>query len=160
MVETALNEAERAEMARKAMAAIEEGTRMLAALGIETVAEDEPVKAPDGAPTSKAHTILKPRILPVCRVRLLESDGHEAIINSAEFDPEIHERIETAKRTRTTLEDTKPAPVFGTHTRDELLAHTVPALLAMPEVALIEGEAPEKKEELVVAILDVREDQA
>ena len=161
MAEQPMNEAERQEMARAAFKTIQQAQRVLEGLGIPL--EDkkpEPIKAPDGGPTSKAHTFIKPKVLPTRRIKFKDS-GEVAVINSRDFDPDYHEPCDKRERTRLDEDvNPEPRPKFGTEDRDVLLTMTVPSLQAMPEVKYIEGEVPDKKGPLVEAIIQVRDDAA
>lgn len=137
-------------------------TRKMDQLGISaTDRSPKPVRAPDGGPVSNAHKYLRTQLVQTVEVKLKHHNGARAVIRKVDFDPELHEKVVHKQRVRTRLEDKPvaidgPAIKVGHETRDELLTMTIPMLRALPEAALLK-DAPDRKEELVDAVLTLRE---
>lgn len=142
-------------------------SNQLAQLGVKP-AEAREMKAPDGAAISNAHQFMSPKFVKTMRVRFKNvANCDEAIIRHDQFDPEKHEVIEQPRAPRAIKpvgegKGSKRAKGFAVseHTRDELLTMTIPALRLLPEVRSgMDADAiPDKKADLVDAILRVREE--
>lgn len=131
-------------------------------------------RAPDGGPTSQGHRFLKTQLRQLIRVRMINLPGTpERLIRADAFDPDEHEKL-VVPRTRVQLDDEDSSPeakaaadftakvekaraAFGKETREELVTFSIGALRDMAEVTLL-AKVPEKKADLVDAILKVRED--
>lgn len=149
---------------------IKNATKRLESLGAVPSKTGKTKTAPDGGPSNNHHVRLRTQLNKTIEVKLKEFDGELAIIKASNFDPDLHELVETsATRTRTrpklaggsAKEEkpvmTEPQIVPGLQTRDELLTLTMKVLGKMPEVAALPAdEIPSQKEELVEAILSVR----
>lgn len=124
-------------------------------LGIPLSDPQEKAMAPDGGPTSKAHRYLKTKIRPLISVNFVEAhlQGAGVVwIAEEDFNEAKHKKVKVTRKP-TRLVD--PSPDFGEQPRDELLTMTVAALKELPEVEFLE-EVPDKKSDLVAAILDAR----
>ena len=123
--------------------------------------------APDGGPVSHAHRNMTTTLIPTVEIKM-KGSGVICVIAKTDFNEEIHELVVPAPkvaRARTLVEEeaskmkSVPAEVaatFGTETPEELAVMTTSVLRARPECEFIEGKLPEKKQELVDAILAVR----
>lgn len=124
-------------------------------LGIPLTDPKEKTLAPDGGPTSKAHRFLKTRIRNLMAVEFVEPHLQGAgtvYIAEEDFNENKHRKVKESRKP-TRLVD--PSPEFGDQSREELLTMTVAALKQLPEVEFLD-EVPDKKSELVAAILDAR----
>lgn len=158
-----LTESQKNELAIELRNQVLELTQKMDQLGISLVdPTPKPTKAPDGGPVSSAHKYLRTQLVQTMEVTLKHQNGARAIIRRVDFDDELHEKVIPNKRVRTRRGDVVSAPdldvptmKLGKETRDELLTMTVPLLRALPESSLLE-EVPDRKEELVEAILTLR----
>lgn len=124
-------------------------------LGIPLTDPKEKTLAPDGGPTSKAHRFLKTRIRPLLAVEFVEPhlQGVGTVhIAEEDFNENKHRKVKEARKPTRLAEE---SPEFGDQSREELLTMTVAALKQLPEVEFLD-EVPDKKSELVAAILDAR----
>lgn len=167
-----LTETEKAAIAHDARAKMAELTRILDSIGASPKQSGKRRIAPDGGPDSDAHLVLTTQLLATVTVKMLEHNNEIGIIEKTRFDPAKHELLTPAnvRRKRLQLETEKsnaaqdddddndvdmPPLKLGIETRAELAVKTTELLRAMPEVGFMQ-KVPDKKEQLVDAILKVR----
>lgn len=172
----ALTDVDKVNLSNEIRSQMAELSRKLEALGLGTgTPANRRQPAADGGPRSNAHLTLKTHMLATMEVRLKNLPGKPvALITRSRYDPDLHEKVDV-RRKRSQLDDTDqgegdvhvdadegddapeiPAIKVGKEKRDQLLTMTIPMLRAMPEVAVM-AEVPDKKEQLVDAILKMRD---
>jgi hypothetical protein len=137
----------------------------LSALGISRKANKDR-RAPDGGPTSDAHTFMIPKINNTFRVVRKNPDGSESecLVNDSIFDSATMTKVEDlAKKPRVVSQPSAPKTVskkvikVSSLSREDMLVMTMARLEKLPEVEHIE-DIPKDKTDLIEAILDVREE--
>jgi len=170
---SSLTTAQREQIQKDLLSMQSEIESKLKALGISKPVD--PVgKAPDGGPTSQAHAFLVPHLHNTFRVVRKNEDGSdtECLVNERMFNSATMTRVEDLVRKPRVVEPAPshapaptpaptPAPakkpiVVSKMSREEMLVMTTVQLRGLPEVDHID-EIPDRKTELVDAILAVRE---
>jgi hypothetical protein len=161
----ALSEEEKVMLAIDIRGQMSELNRKLEQLGLNEDSGSRVLisRAPDGGPSSQAHRHLKANLLATTEVILkTHPDKPRAIITSTMFDPDLHERVEVTDRRRTRLDEAleeslNPETIeVGSQSKNELSTMVLADLKKLPEAQLLKV-VPEKKDELVAAILKIRE---
>lgn len=142
-------------------------------LGIRADRSNEPTKAPDGGAPSFYHMRAKATPIATIRVKLKKVAGNdEALIDPAHFDDRLHERLDPNVRVRRVLDrhDEPEAPpkskkkeVITTNlTKAQLQVLSIGVLRTQPELVtgMDEKDIPDKKSEMVDAIMAVRDREA
>lgn len=112
--------------------------------------------SPDGGPPCN-HKFRQQRT-PVRRVRVKET-GSISVVNLEDFNPELHEELNSPPREQLSKEDLEVTSVFGREERGELVTLTLEALKQKPEFKMIpEGKRKilTRKDDVVDSILAVR----
>lgn len=165
---------ERARLAEEIRNQQRELNAKLQAIGIDLSDKPRQMKSPDGGPTSTAHDFLRPVMRRTMDVYVDSANGGRRRISIAveNYNPGLHTLAEeeegggaaeeptstprARRRRELRVDDSEAVLEPASSSRDELMALTIPALLELPEVEMLE-DVPTDKAQLVDAIWEVRQ---